>query len=145
MRIVLDTSVIVEIDRKNETVIKIIKELIEQDSSIIVSPITISEILTGSYLTKDSKKSVLEAKKILGQFLWIEFDAETAEKTAQYLAYLIASGKIIEYQDVAIAATFKVTGADYLLTLNKRHFELLPDLKGKAYEPAEFVKILKKH
>lgn len=33
------------------------------------------------------------------------------------IAYLIAEGRVIEYQDVAIAATFRVMDADYLLTL----------------------------
>jgi len=143
MKIVLDTSVIVEIDRKNEEVIRLIKKLIDLDHNILISTITISEILTGSYLRKDFKKSVSEAKRILGQFLWIELNSEIAEKTAQYLAYLITSGKIIEYQDVAIAATFKVTNSDYVLTLNKPHFESIPELRGKTYEPKEFAKIIR--
>lgn len=143
MKVLLDTSAIVEIDRKNEDVIGIIKRLIDRDHDIVVSAVTISEILTGSYLRKDFKKAVEEAKRILGQFIWIELDAEVAEKTAQYLAYLIVEGSIIEYQDVAIAATFKITDADYLLTLNKSHFERIPELKGKVYEPKEFGKILK--
>ncbi len=143
MRIILDTSIIVEIDRKNSDAIKIIKKLIDNGSEIIVSMVTVSEILTGSYLTKDSKKSVLEAKRIMGQFIWVELDAEIAEKTAQYLAYLISHGKMIEYQDVAIAATFKATNSDYLLTLNKAHFEHLPELVGKCYIPVEFIKKVK--
>ncbi len=143
MKIVLDTSVIVEIDRKNEEVIRLIKKIIDLDHNILISTITISEILTGSYLRKDFKKSVSEAKRILGQFLWIELNSEIAEKTAQYLAYLITSGKIIEYQDVAIAATFKVTNSDYVLTLNKPHFESIPELRGKTYEPKEFAKIIR--
>ena len=47
--------------------------------------VTVSEILTGSYLTKDSKKSVLEAKRIMGQFIWVELDAEIAEKQPNIL------------------------------------------------------------
>ncbi|HLC73044.1 MAG TPA: hypothetical protein VJH20_00235, partial [Candidatus Nanoarchaeia archaeon] len=74
---------------------------------------------------------------------WINLDYQIAEKTAQYLAFLITEGRIIEYQDVAIAATFKITSSDYLLTLNKNHFENLPDLKTKVYVPKEFSKIVK--
>lgn len=143
MKVVLDTSVIVEIDRRNQDVIKILKKLVDNDQDIVVSAVTVSEILTGSYLKKNFKESVFEAKRILGQFIWIDLDAEIAEKTAQYLAYLITEGKIIEYPDAAIAATFKVTGSDYLLTLNKAHFERIPDLKGKIYEPREFMRIVK--
>ena len=143
MKVFLDTSIIVEIDRKNAEVIRLIRKLIDNDHDILVSTVTISEILTGSYLRKNFKEAVMEAKKILGQFLWIDLDAKIAEKTAQYLAYLIAEGGIIEYQDAAIAATFTVAEANYLLTLNKRHFEAIPDLKGRVYSPEEFSRVLK--
>ena len=143
MKIVLDTSVIVEIDRKNDEVIKIIKRLIDNNHDILISVVTISEIFAGSYLRNDFKKAVDEARRILGQFIWIDMDAKIAEKTAQYLAYLITEGKVIEYPDVAIAATFKATDSDYLLTLNKSHFESIPDIKGKVYEPKDFKKIAK--
>ncbi|MBI5332342.1 MAG: type II toxin-antitoxin system VapC family toxin [Candidatus Aenigmarchaeota archaeon] len=144
MNVVLDTSIIVEIDRKNKEVIDILKKLIDNNHRILVSTISVSEILTGSYLRKDYKSSVLEAKRILGQFLWIDLDAKIAEKTAQYLAYLITEGNIIEYQDAAIAATFKTTDSDYLLTLNKNHFERIPDLKNKVFIPKEFVKLARR-
>ena len=143
MKVVLDTSVIVEIDRRNDDVIKVIKKLIDNEHDIIISTVVISEILAGSYLRKDFKKSVIEAKRILSQFIWIGLDGEIAEKTAQYLAYLITEGKPIEYPDVVIAATFKTADANYLLTLNKAHFELIPDLKGKIYGPREFGKIVR--
>ena len=141
MKIIIDASAIVEIDRKNEEVIKLIKSLIDEDCNIMVSTVTISEILTGSYLTRDFRKSLSEAKRILGQFIWVDLDEEIAEKTAQYMAYLISNGKLIEYPDVVIAATFKIMQADYLLTLNKAHFQLIPDLKDKVYEPKEFARV----
>ena len=142
MKIVLDTSVIVEIDRRNNDTISLIKKL-AADNTLIVSTITVSEILAGSYLRRDFEKASIAAKQILGQFLWVDFDGAIAEKTGQYIAYLIAEGKIIEYPDTEIAATFKVSDADYILTLNKPHFENLPDLKGKVFTPKEFAKRVK--
>ena len=143
MKVVLDTSVIVEVDRKSEETIKTIKKLLDDGHDILVSTVTISEIFTGSYLRKDFKKALSEARKVLGQFVWVDLNSEIAEKTAQYMAYLVSEGKTIEYQDVAIAATFRVTGSDYLLTLNKAHFESIPELKNKIYEPREFYKIIR--
>jgi len=142
MKILVDTSVIVELDRKSQEVIKILKRIIEDEHELFISIITFTEILTGAYLRKDVKPSVLEAKRILGQFIWIQFNIEIAEKTSQYLAYLLVKGNKIEFQDVCIAATFHVNHIDYILTLNKSHFEILPDLKGKVYAPKEFEKIL---
>ncbi len=142
MRVVLDTSVIVEIDRKNEETISLIKRLIDKNHEIFASTVTVSEILAGSYLRKDFKRAVAEAKRIMGQFIWVDLDAKIAEKTAQYIACLIAEGKIIEYQDTAIAATSSVIGADYIITLNKAHFESVPGMKGKVFTPTELRKIL---
>ena len=143
MKVIVDASVIVEIERRNEEATLVMKKLVERGHEILISTVTISEILAGPYLRKDFKKSLESAKSILGQFLWIDMDAEIAEKTAQYIAYLVAEGKIIQYQDIAIAATFRETDADYLLTFNSDHFERLPDLKGKVFTPVEFAKILK--
>ncbi len=141
MKIILDTSIIVEIDRRNKSVIEMIKQLIESDSTVIISTITISEILTGSYLASDFKKAVSSAKRILGQFSWIDFDSEIAEKTAKYMSYLISKGNIIDYEDVAIAATCSVTYSDFLITLNNKHFKFIPELKGKVLLPEEANKM----
>ncbi len=143
MRVLLDTSIIVEIDRHNEKVLNLLKKLAEKNVEVVISTVTISEILTGSYLKKDFKKAVLEAKKILSQFLWFDLDGEMAEKTAQLLSYLILEGKPIEYQDVVIAATFFISRSDYLLTLNKDHFKIFPDIKNKVFTPEEFNEKIK--
>ena len=143
MKALLDTSIIVEIDRNSKETIDLIKRLIDKDHDILVSVVSVSEILAGSYLRKDFKKALLEAKRILGQFIWIEMNAEIAEKTAQYLSYLIAEGKPIEYQDVVIAATFKATDSGYLVTLNKKHFQSIPEIKDMVFEPKELLKIMR--
>lgn len=142
MRIVLDTSVIVDIDRKKENTIAIIKKLIDAGDHLMVSTVTVSEILTGSYLREDTKRAVETAKRILGQFLWIDLDSQIAEYTARSLAYLIAHGKRVEYQDVVIAATAIVTEADYVLTHNTPHFTANPFLKGKVCTPQSLLRVM---
>lgn len=137
MRVVLDTTIIVEIDRKKDHAIDIVKKLISDEHIIIISTVTVSEILAGA--CHRSAKAVVSARQILGQFLWSDLDGDVAEKTAEYLSYLTDEGKIIEYPDIVIAATFKIEDADYLLTLNKPHFENLPNLKGKVFTPKEFL------
>jgi len=143
MKITLDSSIIVEIDRKNKKVIELMKKIIEKNHEITISTVTLSEILVGPHLRKDFKKSLLEAKKILSQFLWIDVDAKIAEKTAQLLAYTIISGKLVEYPDVVISATAIQTNSDYVLTLNKQHFDVFAELKGKIFSTDEFAKVLR--
>jgi len=57
---------------------------------------------------------------------------------AELNAYLISKGQPIEYQDVAIAASYFLERCDVLLTENKNHFERLPNLKDKVMTPKEF-------
>lgn len=133
----MDTSIIVDVDRGKQDVIELCKRLTSTNSAFI-STISVSEILTGSYLRQDFKAAIKKAEKVLSQFQWIPLTGETAKLVAQLNAYLISKGQPIEYQDIAIAASFLVEGCDVLLTENKGHFERLPNLKGKVITPKEF-------
>jgi predicted nucleic acid-binding protein len=134
----VDTSIIVDVDRGKEDVIELCKRLTSTNCAFI-STVSVSEILTGSYLRKDYKVAVKKAEKVLSQFQWIPLTGEAAKLVAQLNAYLISKGQPIEYQDVAIASSFLVEGCDVLLTENKGHFERLPNLKGKIITPKEFL------
>ncbi len=133
----VDTSIIVDVDRGKEDVIELCKRLTSTNCALI-STVSVSEILTGSYLRKDYKSAIKKAEKVLGQFRWITLNGETAKLIAELNAYLISKGQPIEYQDVAIAASFLLECSDVLLTENKDHFERLPNLKGKVMTPKEF-------
>jgi predicted nucleic acid-binding protein len=133
----VDTSIIVDVDRGREDVIELCKQLTSTDSAFI-SAVSVSEILTGSYLRKDYAVAVKKAEKVLSQFRWVSLSGDVAKVVAQLNAYLISKGQPIEYQDVVIAASFLVTRYDVLLTENKSHFERFPNLKGKVMTPKEF-------
>ena len=139
MKILFDTSVIVEIDRKNKPVLALVKNLISKNADLYISIVTLSEILTGCYLREDYEKSMAEAKRILSQFQWKEVDSNIAEKTAKFMSQLIKKGKPIEYPDVVIAATFDIIEGDKLLTLNKEHFNFISELKGGVFSPDELL------
>ena len=133
----VDTSIIVDVDRGKEDVIELCKRLTSTNSALI-STVSVSEILTGSYLRKDYKSAVKKAEKVLSQFRWVPLNGEVSKFVAELNAYLISKGQPIEYQDVAIASSFLMEGCDILLTENKEHFERMPNLKGKVMTPKEF-------
>jgi predicted nucleic acid-binding protein len=137
--VLVDTSIIVDVDRGKEDVIELCKQLTSTDSAFI-STVSVSEILTGSYLRKDFAVAVNKAERVLSQFCWVPLNGEVAKVVAQLNAYLMAKGQPVEYQDVVIAASFLVTRCDVLLTENKSHFERFPNLKGKVMTPKEFCK-----
>jgi predicted nucleic acid-binding protein len=136
-KIFVDTSIIVDVDRGKHEVIALCKRLTSTNSAFI-STVSVSEILTGSYLRKDYKTAVRKAEKVLSQFRWVPLNGEVAKLVAELNAYLISKGQLIEYQDVAIAASFFVECCDVLLTENRDHFERFPNLKNKVMTPKEF-------
>lgn len=137
MKVVFDTSAVVEIERKNKLVIELVKGLMDKNADLSISIVTLSEILTGCYMRDDYEKASAEAKRVLSQFLWIDMDSKIAEKTAKFMSHLIKKGKIVDYPDAIIAATFDSINGNYILTLNKRHFESIPEIKDKAFTPEE--------
>ena len=140
MKICFDSTILIEIARKRQESIDLTKNLMENSHEIIISAVTVSEILAGVHRRENHEKAEQEAKTVLSQFDWISLNGEIAKKTGKLMAYLYQNGMIIEYQDVAIAATAIETNSDYLITLNKKHFERLPELKGKVFTPPEFTK-----
>ncbi len=135
--VLVDTSIIVDLDRGKQDVIELCKQLTSTNSAYI-STVTVSEILTGSYLRRDYKTAVNKAERVLSQFRWVALNGEVAKLVAELNAYLISKGQPIEYQDIAIAASFTFECCDVLLTENKDHFERLPNLKGKVMTPKDF-------
>lgn len=139
MRISLDTSVIVDIERGKREVIKLLDELaFDDDNHIFISPLVLSEVFTCTYLRADYKKALKKAKELFSLFEIVSLDAQIAEIIGEINAYLIANGLSIEYQDVAIAATFLSGNGEYLLTENVEQFTRIPPLKKKVLRPGEF-------
>jgi len=136
--VLVDTSIIVDVDRGKQEVINLCKQLTSTNNAFI-STVSVSEILTGSYLRRDYSAAIKKAEKVLDQFRWVPLNGEVAKIVAELNAYLISKGQPIEYQDVAIAACFLAEGCDILLTENKDHFDRLPNLKGKVLTPKEFI------
>ncbi len=135
----MDTSIIIDIERGNQEVIKLLDGLIlDDDNYVFISSVVLSEIFTGTYLREDYKKAVKKAKELFSLFEVIPLDTGIAEIIGEINAYLIANGLPIEYPDVAIAATFLSKKGEYLLTENVEHFSRIPELKKKVLRPGEF-------
>ncbi len=140
MRILLDSTFLIDIERQNEEAVALVESLIANNEELMISTVTTAEILTGAYFL-GSRENISGAKTLFAQFSLVPLDGEIADKIAQYLAFLLKSGNPIDFKDVAIAATFAVTKSDFLLTQNKKHFEAIPELGSKARTVSEFRKI----
>lgn len=140
MRILLDSTVLIDLERKNEDAVDLLKSMLANNEEVIISTVTIAEVLTGVYHL-GRREGVLDAKAVLAQFLPVPLNSEVADKTAQFVAFLLKSGSPVDFKDVAIAATFAATKSDFLITQNKKHFEIIPEIGNKARTISEFRKI----
>jgi predicted nucleic acid-binding protein len=137
MKILLDTSVIVDIDRGKKEIIELCEKIVSNHKAFL-STVTVSEILTGSYLRTDYSKAIKKAERLLTLFTWIPLDGDVALIIAELNSALIVEGLPIEFQDVAIAASFHAANCDFLLTDNKEHFTRMRTIKDKVLTPKEF-------
>lgn len=143
MDVTFDTTALVDIDRQHEATIALAETLARRDDTLLISTVTVAEILTGANLHADPKQAQANAHRILGQFQWIDLDGHVAEETGRLLAHLHAQGEPIGFQDVAIAATHLATGASVLVTSNKEHFERLPSLEDQIRSPKRLLEELR--
>lgn len=143
MKILLDTSILVSIDRKDKKTIEILKVL-QKTHDLYLNVITMAEILTGSNLRKDHKKAIKTAKNLFNQMKWIDVNASTAEKIGEINAYLIAHGQKIELPDIIIAGSCLVHNIDLILTFNLKHFLRIPALKYRTLTPYQLNVIIEK-
>jgi predicted nucleic acid-binding protein len=133
MKLFFDSTVIVEIDRGNSEVQKLMKKLVREEHELLISSVTVAEILTGAY----RKGKVKEARKVLGQFQWIDMNGSVADKTGEFMAQLYENGVPIEFQDVVIAASAEQEEAEKLVTSNTSHFNNM-HLEIEIEEPERF-------
>ncbi|HLD04177.1 MAG TPA: type II toxin-antitoxin system VapC family toxin [Candidatus Nanoarchaeia archaeon] len=143
MKLLFDTSVLVDIDRNKSETIELLKSLV-QHHELCISTITVTEILTGASLRRDAETATLKAKEILNQFAWQSVDGMTAEVAAGLFAHLIVEKKAesIEYADVLISASYFAAHCDALITHNQKDFTLLPGIQ--VFTPESFRRKLGK-
>ena len=118
LKIFLDSTVLVDVERKKEDALDLVKNMVANDEELLISSVTISEILTGAYF-RGEHKNLTDARMLFSQFTLVELGTKIADKIAQYSAILLRNGTPVDFKDVAIAATFAVTKSDFLLTQNK--------------------------
>ncbi len=139
LRLLFDTSILVDVDRQREATLQVLEHVTDGDHALHVSTITVAEVLTGANLREDVDAATERAHRVLGQFQWDPLDGAVAEHTGKILAYLTSVGTPIGFPDVAIAATTLVTDADRLVTRNVEHLRRVPPIEERVRTPEELA------
>jgi predicted nucleic acid-binding protein len=119
----LDTSVVIDHLRGHQPAVDLLFQLTTDEVELAASEVVRFELLSG---VRESEMAILEL--FCSTVTWVPINHEiTREAAALARRYRAAFGGI-GVADYLIAATVGIWAAD-LLTLNVRHFPMLPDLR----------------
>jgi predicted nucleic acid-binding protein len=132
MAFLIDTSVIVALERRNETdVMRALRNETGQEQLIALSAITVSELLVGVHRAQpESRMRQREAfvEALIDQNPVLDFDLFAARTHARIWAESLATGQRIPDRDLLIAAT-AIANDFTLLSIDASDFSRVPGLK----------------
>ncbi len=132
MALLIDTSVLVDAERREEQYEVLPGD--EQDQEHSISVITVSELLHGVHRATGENRRALRRAVVEGMLAKLEpipITTEVARIHAETWARLEAAGEIIGVHDLWIAATALAHGLR-VATTNAREFQCVPGLSVLA-------------
>ena len=132
MGLILDSSVIIDAERRGETVERLVERIIlatgDQDAAL--SAVGLTEIVHGIYRAsapaiRSRRESFL--KELLADLTVYPYTKETAMLAGKLDGEQQSRGVVIPFADLLIGATAVTLGYS-VLTVNTRHFEQIPSL-----------------
>jgi predicted nucleic acid-binding protein len=128
MAIILDADVIIRGERGSFDLVNWLAKQVRDD--IEIAAITIAELWHGVERATGVHRSVRETylKAIIEPVRIIPYTEQTAYEQAKIWSHLVASGKMIGYYDLIVAAA-AVENKSAIATFNRSHFELVPGLR----------------
>lgn len=131
--ILFDTSVLVEILRKNTDTISQIDKL--EEIPLFTTEISVMELAYGIssnkyYLNKSSKRKarIGNILNLMSKFTVLQFDRKAALKTAEILGQLKLNGNMIDFRDGMIIGIALSNGINSIYALNREHFERVSEV-----------------
>ena len=124
-KVVVDTSVFIEFLRAKDKTQTTLYQ-IPDSTNICISSVTLYELLMGA--TDESKAKDVSA--LTNDLIILSFSESIAKEASLIYHKLRKQNKMIEFRDIFIAATCIINGMP-IVTLNKKHFERIKDLKIK--------------
>ena len=123
----LDSSIIIEILRSNQTVIDNMINAVGAKNKIAICSIVYYEVMRG-YDKDKNRKKVEVFNSLCNDAVQFDFKDKAIDIAADIYRYLSKRGQKIEDADIFIAAITLANDA-ILITDNVKHFERVPNLK----------------
>lgn len=133
MGLILDSSVVIAAERRGHTVLEILKQIRATHGEIDIglSVVTIAERTHGAYRAKadeERRRRLTFIDRLCSDVPIHPVTVEMARLVGRIEGEQASKGIAIPFEDLVIGATALQLGFD-LVTLNVRHFHLIPSLK----------------
>jgi len=132
MGLILDSSVVIDAERRGETVERLIERILGStgDQDAALSAVGLTEIVHGIYRASSPQiRSRREAflEELLADLAVYPYTKETAMLAGKLDGEQQRKGVVVPFADLLIGATALALGFS-VLTVNVRHFERIPGL-----------------
>ncbi len=129
---IADTCFIIDLMKNNKEAVEKLEELNKHFEPVLLSSLTVFELISGLTRCKKPEKERGKIKNILEGQTIISLDKKTAEKAGEIDGQLIKEGKTIGPIDSMIAAS-AIIRKTKVITRNKKDFENIEGLVIEEY------------
>ena len=123
MKVLLDTTVLIDHLRGLDEAAQYLSEVVARGNELWSVTIVRTEIFAGM-----RPKEEEATKELLGQIRWIEVDIELADAAGELALKYLQSHPGVDTVDYIVGAAAQSRDAE-LATTNIKHFPMFPDLK----------------
>lgn len=132
MGLIPDSSVVIAAERRGDNVAQMLKQIVAKtgDQRAVLSSVGLTELVHGIYRARTAEARIRRdafIRELLNDVDVYPYTKETALLAGKIDGEQQSRGIIIPFGDLLIGATALEAGYS-LLTVNVRHFRLIPDL-----------------
>ena len=125
-----DTSFIIALERRELAAIEKMKQLEEEGEVVYTTAVSVAELYSGAYGSKDKTNALKGAKNLLEMFAVLNLDYESGKMWGELAQS--AKSYTIGDRDLFIASIV-LSNKQTLITKNKKHFERISGLPVESW------------
>lgn len=128
----LDTSIVVDIFRKDETIKVKLEEIQRLRLGVSITMLTLAELFKGAYLASRQEEAIALVNEFAKSVSVLGLSKKSCELFGNDFAFLKKSGRPIPEFDLLIGCITKAE-EKILVTRDAKHFKEIPDLKVELW------------
>lgn len=144
MQIITDTNIVIDFLRGDKDTFKLFDLVKNKKIVAIVNQIIIAELYVGVEFNSNPKIALNKLETFLDILKIQNLNLEEFKRSGRILGQLGKKGTWIQTNDAIIAAHSERPEIDYLLTNNKKHFEMIESIRNKVKTLQEFMELIKR-